>query len=88
MANPYRPETLRRTTATARVQIATLVADLARSMALLTADIEHEEALAGVHDVSAAAYPVLARNLRARRENIEATIASLEAMIHGVPTAA
>jgi len=88
MANPYLPETLRRTTATGRVQIATLVADLARSMAFLTADIEHEEARLGVHDVSAAAYPALARSLRARRENIGATIASLEAAIHGVPRAA
>ena len=88
MANPYLPETLRRTAATGRLQIATLVADLARSMALLTADIEHEEARVGVHDESSAAYPTLARNLRARRENIGATIASLEAAIRGVPKAA
>ena len=47
-------------------------------MEILTADIEHEEARAGVRDLSDPAYPVLARSLRARRENIGATIALLE----------
>jgi hypothetical protein len=41
-----------------------------------------------VHDMSDAAYPVLARSLRTRRENIGATIASLEAVIQGAPKAA
>src|SRR5262245_48111080 len=40
MANPYRPETLRRTAATNRFQIATLIGDLWRSVEVLTADIE------------------------------------------------
>jgi hypothetical protein len=87
MAQSYRLETLRGTGAANRFQIALLIADLSRSVALLTADIEHEEARAGVRDVSAPTYPVLARSLRARRENIGATIASLEAAIR-VPKAA
>ena len=45
---------------------------------LLTVDIEHEETQAGVRDPSDPAYPVLARSLRVRRDNIGATIATLE----------
>ena len=80
MANPYLPETLRTTAATNKLQIATLVGDLCRSVEVLTADIEHEEMRAGVRNLADPAYPVLARSLRARRENIRATIASLEAL--------
>jgi hypothetical protein len=45
---------------------------------LLTVDIEHEQTRVGVRDLSDPAYPVLARSLRTRRENIGATIAMLE----------
>jgi len=51
-------------------------------------DIEHEEAWAGVRDLSDPAYPMLARSLRARRENIGATIASLEALVQQTAEAA
>jgi hypothetical protein len=78
MANSYLLETLRGTAAARRLQIATLIGDLSRSMDILSADIEHEEARAGVRDVSDPTYPVLARSLRVRRENIGATIAMLE----------
>jgi hypothetical protein len=78
MANSYLVETPRRTAAINGLQIATLIGSLSRSVALLTADIEHEEARAGVRDLSDPTYPVLARSLRARRENIGATIAMLE----------
>jgi hypothetical protein len=69
MANSYLLETHRRTAAVNGLQIATLIGSLSRSVALLTADIEHEEARAGVRDVADPAYPVLARSLRVRREN-------------------
>jgi hypothetical protein len=85
MANPYLPETLRGTAAVNKLQIATLIGSLSRSMELLTVDIEHEEARAGVRDLSDPAYPALARSLRVRRDNIGATIASLEALVHGTP---
>ena len=49
-----------------------------RSVEALTADLEHEEMRSGVRDVADPAYPVLARSLRTRRENIGATIAMLE----------
>jgi len=88
MANSYLLETPRRTAALNRLRIATLIGSLSRSVALLTADIEHEEARAGVRDLSDPAYPVLARSLRVRRENIRVTIGSLEAAVQGKPKAA
>ena len=78
MANSYRLETLRGTAAVNGLQIATLIGNLSRSAELLTVDIEHEEARAGVRDLADPAYPVLARSLRVRRDNIRATIAMLE----------
>jgi hypothetical protein len=88
MANSFLIETLRKTAATHRLQIATLIGSLSRTLELLTVDVEHEEERAGVRDLSDPAYPVLARSLRARRENIRVTIASLEALIHGTTKAA
>ena len=88
MANSYLLETLRGTAAMNRLRIARLIADLSRSMDILTVDIEHEETRAGVRDLKDPTYPVLARSLRARRENIMTTIASLEALVQGVPKAA
>jgi hypothetical protein len=78
MANSYLLETPGRTTAITGLQIATFIGSLSRSVELLTADIEHEEARAGVRELADPTYPVLARSLRARRENIGATIAMLE----------
>ena len=78
MANSFLIETLRGTTAVNGLHIATLIGNLSRSVELLTGDIEHEEARAGVYDLSNPAYPVLARSLRGRRDNIGATIALLE----------
>jgi hypothetical protein len=78
MANSYLLETLQRTAATNRLQTATLIGSLSRTFELLTVDIEHEESRVGVRDVSDPTYPVLARSLRVRRENIGATIALLE----------
>jgi hypothetical protein len=78
MANSYLLETLRGTAAINRLQIATLIGDLSRKVTILMADIAQEEARAGVRDLSDAAYPVLARSLRTRSENIGTTIAMLE----------
>src|SRR5882724_5323773 len=78
MANSFLLETLRGTAAVNRLQIVTLVGDLSRTVAILTVDIAHEEARAGVRDLSDPAYPVLARSLRTRRDNIGATIGMLE----------
>jgi hypothetical protein len=88
MDNPYPLETPRATAWTTRLQVRALIADLLQSIELLTAEIEQEEARLGVHDVSAPTYPVLARSLRARRENIRVTIGSLGALVQGTPKAA
>ena len=88
MTQLYPPETLRVAGAANRLQIAILIGELSRSVDFLTTHIEHEEARAGVSDVVDPAYPVLARSLRARREHLGATIASLEAAIHGTPETA
>lgn len=89
MANPYLLETIRGSAAANKLQIAALISNLSRTVDILTADIEHEEARIGVRDVSDPAYPVLARSLRVRRENIRVTIASLEALVfQGTPKAA
>ena len=88
MANPYLIDTLRETAAVNRLRIATLIADLTRTADILTADIEHEEERAGVRDLADPAYPVLARTLRVRRQNLRVTIASLEAVIQRKPEAA
>jgi hypothetical protein len=84
----YPVETLSSPLVIRKLQIATLIGSLSRSVELLTADIEHEEARAGVRDLSDRAYPVLARSLRTRRENIRTTIASLETLVQGTPKAA
>jgi hypothetical protein len=88
MANLYRLETLRGTAPVNRLQVVTLIGSLSHSVNLLTADIEHEEAHAGVRDSAHPAYPTLAKSLRVRRDNIRATIASLAALIHETPEAA
>ena len=88
MANSFLIETLRGTAAVNRLQIATLIGNLSRSVELLTVDIEHEETQAGVRDLADPAYPVLARSLRARRENIKETIALLEGLVQRIPKAA
>lgn len=82
MANSSLIETPRGTAAANRFQIATLIESLLRSVELLTVDIEHEETRAGVRDLSDPTYPVLARSLRSRRDNIRATLASLGALVH------
>jgi hypothetical protein len=88
MANPYQLETLRKTVAADRLRIAILIRDLSRTVEVLTVDIEHEELLAGVGDVSDPTYPALARSLRTRRDNISTTAASLEALLRETSQAA
>jgi hypothetical protein len=77
MANSYLIETPRGNEGANKLQIATLIESFLRSLELLTADIEHEEVSTGVRDLSDPTYPVLARSLRVRRDNIGATIALL-----------
>jgi hypothetical protein len=60
-------------------QISTLISNLTRAVELLHFDIDFEEERARIRDLSDPAYPILARHLRTRRENLMETIAELEA---------
>jgi hypothetical protein len=55
-----------------------LIADLDRVVRILNCDIATEEERAGVADRSEAAYPMLARTLARRRDNLKETVAALE----------
>lgn len=65
-----------------------LIADLWWRVRLLNTDILEEEAKAGVFDVLAPTYPLLALNLRGRRDNLVATIGVLEQRANSVSEAA
>ena len=82
MRNQRQRNTAHVTAARGEFQIATLIATLTRSITILSIDIEHEEDRAQVHNVLDAAYPMLARTLRARRDNLVATIAALETLVN------
>jgi hypothetical protein len=55
-----------------------LISDLDRQVRILDHDIAAEEERARVFDPFNAAYPILARTLAARRDNLKETIAALE----------
>jgi hypothetical protein len=60
------------------VKLRALVADLRLRCEVLDSDIHDEEQRTGIFDVTSIAYPILARNLRVRRDNLLATIRVLE----------
>jgi multidrug resistance efflux pump len=59
-------------------RIGAFIGDLDRRAQLLDHDIAAEEERARVINTLDAAYPVLARTLAARRDNLKATVATLE----------
>jgi hypothetical protein len=59
--------------------ITRILADLVRTVRLIESDIAAEEARARVFDRSDVKYPMLARTLIERRDNLKRTIAGLEA---------
>ena len=81
MFKSYPVETVIIVPAPRREQIAPLIGNLSRTVDILTADIEHEEARVGARDPLDPTYPVLARSLRTRTDYIRANIASLEALL-------
>ena len=74
MKRKYRCET----ESIAPKQIETLVINLIGRLQLLDSDIEAEEERTRCKDRRDAAYSILARTLVARRDNLSATIASLQ----------
>ena len=59
-------------------QIRTLIGKLSHSVQIFDWDIQTEQERARVHDISDAAYPILARVWTARRDNLLVTIADLK----------
>jgi hypothetical protein len=60
------------------LQMRQLIADVERVVRILNSDIADEEEKASVSDRSQAEYPMLARTLAARRDNLQGTIAALK----------
>lgn len=65
-------------------RIRALIGDLDRIVRILDSDIATEEELARVSDRFDAAYPILAKMLTARRDNLNDTIAALERRLVGL----
>jgi len=60
------------------IQIWKMIVDFDRYVQLLNCDVATEEQRAGISDRSHAAYPILARMLATRRDNLKDTITALE----------
>ena len=74
-----------RTPSREAMQTRTLIADIDRVVQILNSDIAAEEEQAGVFDRSLAEYPMVARTLAARRDNLKGTIAALERRLADIP---
>jgi hypothetical protein len=66
------------TSAREALQTKTLIADINRIVQILDSDIAAEEKQARVFDRSQVEYPMLARTMAARRDNLLNTIGALE----------
>jgi hypothetical protein len=64
--------------------IGTMIADLRRVVQVLDCDVQTEEERSRIFDRSNANYPILARTLVARRENLKVTIAALETRLSSI----
>ena len=60
------------------VQIWKMIVDIDRTVRLLKCDITTEEERVGISDRSDTAYPILARMLATRRDNLNDTVTALE----------
>jgi hypothetical protein len=61
--------------------------DLERTVQILNMDISTEEERVGVFDRSESSYPILARTLMARRDNLLETIAALDQRLRVITAA-
>jgi hypothetical protein len=67
------------------LQTRSLIADINRVVQIIDSDIAAEEEKAGLFNRSQAEYPMLARTLAARRDNLKGTIAALEKRLSDMP---
>jgi hypothetical protein len=65
-------------------RISALISDLDRVVRILDSDIATEEERARMSNPFDASYPILARTLTARRDNLKGTIAALERRLAGL----
>jgi phage shock protein A len=86
MKRQYRIETPE--TDRAVKQVATMIADMKRAVALLDEDIAATEVRTGIHDKAHFAYPPLAKSLWERQNNLKRTIAELQRHLSEAPAAA
>ena len=70
--------------ATAATQLHALISDLRWRVQLLDADILEEERKAGISDAADLTYPMLALTLRARRDNLLATVTTLQKQLDAI----
>jgi hypothetical protein len=73
-----------RTSAREAECIGTMIVDMRRVVQVLDCDVQTEEESSRIFDRSDAQYPMLARTLVARRDNLKATIAALEARLSSI----
>jgi hypothetical protein len=67
------------------LQTRVLIADITRILQILDGDIAAEEEQARIFDRSRVDYPILARTLAARRDNLLGTIAALQQRLVYLP---
>jgi len=67
--------------------IGTMIADMRRVVQILDCDVQTEEERWRIFDRSDANYPILARTLVARRENLKMTIAALQTRLSSIGAA-
>jgi hypothetical protein len=68
-------------------QIWKMIVDIDRNVGLLDCDITAEEERVGISDRSDIAYPIFARTLATRRDNLKDTISALEQRLSGLDQA-
>ena len=69
-------------------RVKTMIGDLTRAVKFLDFDIAAEEVRVQIYDQTNADYPMLARTIAARRENLKLTISVLEARLASLNAAA
>ena len=84
MARLHRSETAHDTALWQTAVIQGLMGDLERTVRILNVDISTEEERVGVFDRSEPAYPILARTLTVRRNNLNVTIAFLAQRLYAI----
>ena len=80
MSHPYQLETPDPTDSSHQERVGALIEKLLISVDVLVTDIQQEEARSGILEDDPA-YPLLARHLRSREQNLRATIACLQLML-------